>query len=120
MPQNAKRVEDMTPEERLQSLKDWAEEQKYVRPGEGGTLPFGVGSMQGLVYGGPVRLVQSQYTAPIGPPSYETAMRSKSESSSKKPGPVKKWLDKRKAKKEQKMRRDCAVDEAPPYTERPT
>lgn len=31
----------MTPEERLASLTAWAEKQKYVQPGEGGTFAVG-------------------------------------------------------------------------------
>lgn len=103
MPVPAKRVEHMTPEERLQSLREWAEEQRYVRAGEGGTLPFGIGfrhSTSTQAYTGPVRYVPTQYTAPIAPPSYETAMALGSEG--KKPGAIKKWLEKRKEKKRSK------------------
>ena len=102
-----KRVEDMTPEERLESLKAWCEEQKYVRPGEGGTLGCGISNLQGVVYDGPVKIVQSQYLAPIAPPSYDTAMRTKSlEEERKEPkGPVKRWLQKRKEKKEGRVER---------------
>ena len=87
----------MTPEERLESLKAFAEEQKYVRPGEGGTLAFGIGGLRDMrtqSYSGPVRmLAPAQYNAPIAPPSYETA------TATKKSGLVKRWLDERKEKK---------------------
>lgn len=97
----AKLVSEMTPEERRQSLQEWAEEQKYVRPGEGGTLSFGMGGVRDMrtqSYSGPVRLVPPQYDAPIAPPSYDTAM----ESSVKKAGPVRRWLEKRGKKKRSK------------------
>ena len=99
MSTRAKRVEDMTPEERLESLKQWAEEQKYVRPGEGGTLPCGVRGVQSLAYGGPVHYVEPQYKAPIAPPSYETAVREATKSSKQKSGPLSKWREKRKERK---------------------
>lgn len=92
-----KRVHEMSPEERLESLKAWAEEQKYVRPGEGGTLSFGIGGirdMRSQSYSGPVRYVPPQYEAPIAPPSYETAT-----APARRAGPVKRWLEKRKEKK---------------------
>jgi len=54
MSPSAKRIQDMTPAERLASLQSFAEEQKYVRPGEDGTLPRGPGAMQALVFGGPL------------------------------------------------------------------
>lgn len=64
----AKRVEDMTPEERLQSLREFAEEKKYVRLGEDGTLPSGQRGMLALAFGG--RMAQDEYKAPLAPPSY--------------------------------------------------
>lgn len=78
---NRKRVSEMTSEERLASLQQWAEEQKYVRPGEGGTLPTGPRSISALAFGGPMSSYseQPQYTAPIGPPSYELATRKEPE-----------------------------------------
>ena len=96
-----KLVNDMTPEERLQSLREWAEEQKYVKPGEGGTLStYGLGKVQQLAYKGPVKFVPHQYTAPIAPPSYETAMAEDAQKEKKKKGAVKRWLEKRKLKED--------------------
>jgi hypothetical protein len=95
----AKRVDQMTAEERLQSLKDWAEEQKYTRPGEDGTLPAGPRGMLAMANGGPIsysRNENGQYRPPVGPPSYEKSMQSDPE---KKQGPVKRWLEKRKERK---------------------
>lgn len=86
----------MSAEERLESLKAWAEEQKYVRPGEGGTFSFGSGGIRDMrtqSYSGPVRHVAPQYEAPIAPPSYETA------TAPVKKGPVKRWFEKRKERK---------------------
>lgn len=105
-----KRVEHMTPEERLQSLQEWAEEQKYVRLGEGGTMPFGHGSLRNMTgsipqpeaYTGPVRYVppsSRHYSTAIAPPSYETATATASGSDGKKSG-IKKWFGKRKEKKD--------------------
>ena len=101
----AKRVDEMSEEERLQSIKAWAEEQKYVRPGEGGTLGTGVRNFatQGIVYSGPVRYVHHGYEAPIAPPSYETATRQASVDSQekqKKGGKLKQWLDKPMSKRD--------------------
>ena len=102
MPAPHKPLEDMTPEERLQSLEEWAEEQKYVRSGEGGTVDFGALRTflpSSSSYAGPVRHVEPQYSAPIGPPSYETVLSDDKAGSDKKPGLLKKWLEKRKEKK---------------------
>jgi hypothetical protein len=94
---NPKLVSDMTPEERLASLQQWAEEQKYVKPGECGTLStYGLGNVQQLAYEGPVKFVPHQYAAPIAPPSYETAMAEDARKEKQKKGPVKRWLEKRK------------------------
>lgn len=70
----AKRIEEMTPEERLQSLQEFAEEKKYVRPGEDGTLPSGQAGIAALAFGGPMRQQQSVYTTPLAPPSYSSAI----------------------------------------------
>jgi hypothetical protein len=70
----AKRVEEMTAEERLRSLQEYAEEKKYVRPGEAGTIPTGPGAVQSLVFGGPMRSAQPGYDMPLPPPSYDTAI----------------------------------------------
>ncbi|KAF2481440.1 hypothetical protein BDY17DRAFT_188733 [Neohortaea acidophila] len=103
-----KRVSEMTPEERLASLTAWAEEQKYVQPGEGGTFAVGPWGIRTICatpsYSGPVKYVPG-YTAPLAPPAYETppsyesAVRSASEGScSKKPGRVKQWMERRRQK----------------------
>ena len=93
---NPKLVSDMTPEERLASLQQWAEEQKYVKPGEGGTLSmYGLGNVQQLAYGGPVKFVPHQYAAPIAPPSYETVVAEDAQKEKKK-GKVKRLLEKMK------------------------
>jgi hypothetical protein len=104
-----KRVDEMTSEERLASLQAWAEEKKYVQPGEGGTLAIGVGGVNSLAWGGPLRNVeamrpsddpwQGQYDSPVGPPSYRVAT---SEEPEKRPSVLRRWLEKRKHKKEAK------------------
>ena len=67
-----------------------------MKPGEGGTLStYGLGKVQQLAYKGPVKFVPHQYTAPIAPPSYETAMAEDAQKEKKK-GAVKRWLEKRK------------------------
>ncbi|KAF2214379.1 hypothetical protein CERZMDRAFT_83084 [Cercospora zeae-maydis SCOH1-5] len=100
-----KYVHEMTDEERLDSLKAWAEEKKFVTPGEQGTLSAGVGGITSLALGGPLRTVSSagqaedkyhgQYEAPIGPPSYQVATTQEKE---RKPNVLKRWLEKRRSK----------------------
>jgi hypothetical protein len=96
-----KRVSEMTAEERLASLRAWAEEQKYITPGTCGSL-----SAYGRIYTntveayqGPVRIVTHQYSPPLAPPSYETAL---AETAKKKTraGLIKRLLQKRKVKKD--------------------
>lgn len=103
----AKRLEDMTPEERLQSLEDYAEEKKYVQPGQDGTLPWGIGAMNAMVSGGPLTLRtggQPQYDAPLAPPSYESATGEASKDhGSEKHGPFKKWRERREEKRTEKQ-----------------
>ena len=94
-----KSVDEMTDEERLESMRAFAEEKKYVTPGSGGTIQY-----TGI--GGPISSIEpegdttdkyhGQYEAPLGPPGYNIATR---EEPAKKQNPVKKWLDDRKAKK---------------------
>ncbi|KAK0936756.1 hypothetical protein LTR29_011709 [Friedmanniomyces endolithicus] len=97
----AKRIEDMTPEERIRSLQEFGEEKKYVRPGEDGTLPQGPGAIQALVFGGPMRGAP-EYSTPLPPPSYETVTgEGKRASDTKSEGPVRRWLEKRREKREE-------------------
>jgi len=92
----------MTPEQRLRSLEEYAEQKKYVRPGEDGTLPRGPWAMQSLVFGGSMP-AGSAYTTPLPPPSYETATgQPLHKEDTKKPGLVKKWLEERREKKSAK------------------
>lgn len=91
----------MTESERLQSLKDFAEEKKLVRPGEDGTIPRGPGTMMALQFGGPLRSQPGGYQGHLAPPSYE-AMREKEqreEAPKKSKNPVKQWIEKRRASK---------------------
>lgn len=111
-----KYVHEMTPEERLQSLKEWAEEKKFVKPGEGGTFSVhGIGGMKSMANGGPMLYARSQsqaadqyggqYDAPVGPPSYRVATNEEQEQEQgKRKSVVKRWFDKRKEKKESKRR----------------
>lgn len=109
-----KHVHEMSPEERLASLKEWAEEKKYVRPGEGGTFSMrGLGGIRSMANGGPMLYGRSQsqaadkyggqYDAPVGPPSYRVATNEE-ERGEKKKGAVKRWFAKRKEKKEANRR----------------
>lgn len=93
----SKRVSEMTAEERLTSLRQWAEEQKYVTPGDCGTL-----NTHGRLYNnaqsayeGPVKLMHHQYSAPIAPPSYETVI-AETAKKEKKAGLVKKLFANKK------------------------
>ena len=97
----AKRIEDMTPEERLASLKSFAEEKKYVRPGEDGTLPRGPGAMQALVFGGPLTTRTTtgrEYDHALPPPAYETVVGGEKPApvQEKKAGLVRRWVEKRR------------------------
>jgi len=96
-----KRIEDMTPEERLQSLQEFAEEKRYVRPGEDGTISRGPLAMQSLVFGGPIPLGPA-YSTPLPPPSYETVTGQAPAAPATKKGLVGKWMAKRHEKREEK------------------
>ncbi|KAK5159421.1 hypothetical protein LTS14_002563 [Recurvomyces mirabilis] len=102
-----KRVEDMTPEERLQSLQDFAEEKKYVRPGEDGTIPTGPLAMQSLVFGGPMPSGPA-YSTPFPPPSYETVTGQAPGDPATKQGVFGKLMAKRREKKEEKRNVELA------------
>lgn len=115
-----KYVHEMSPEERLQSLKEWAEEKKYVKPGEGGTFSVhGIGGMKSMANGGSMPYARSQsqaadqyggqYDAPVGPPSYRVATNEEQDGGKRK-SVVKRWFEKRKEKKELKRR-----ESAPAY-----
>lgn len=105
-----KRVEEMTPEERLASLKEFVEEQKYVRPGESGTLggnAFGLNPLSPKrKYSGPVDFPDEGFPVTIAPPSYDIAMKGPPQ---KQPGLVRRWLDKRKEKKEAKRKQPNVI-----------
>lgn len=112
-----KYVHEMTEEERLESLKAWAEEKKLVTPGEGGTFTTNIGGISSVAFGVPLRTVRSeaqaedkyrgQYDAPLGPPSYGFATNEQPE---KRSGVFKRWLEKRRSKKAARRR-----DSVPPY-----
>ena len=103
----------MTDDERLAALKEWAEEKKYIYPGEAGTFAASAhGHVATLVRGGPMLTVVNddnrrrhnadrwagQYDAPVGPPSYHGLVRE--EQVTRSTNPVKRWLLKRRRKKE--------------------
>ena len=94
-----KRVSEMTAEERLASLQEWAEEQKYITPGTCGSLSAYGRMYTNTVeaYQGPVRIVTHQYTPPLAPPSYETALAETAKQETK-AGLVKRLLRKTKSK----------------------
>ena len=108
----SKYLHEMNSEERLQSLKDWAEEKKYIYPGESGSLALRNGRAMG--FGVPVQTVVSntqsrdrwggQYEAPVGPPSYTFSMNDREQENAKAKGKrgVSRWLEKRKLKKDAK------------------
>ncbi|EME40192.1 hypothetical protein DOTSEDRAFT_82838 [Dothistroma septosporum NZE10] len=116
----SKYVQEMNSEERLQSLKEWAEDKKYVHPGDGGTMAInGMDNIGSLRIGGSLAAVQragnnadvdkyaGQYDAPVGPPAYKTVTE---EPQPKKKNTIKQWLEKRKDKKDADRRAS-----APPY-----
>lgn len=115
----SKYVHEMNSEERLRSLQEWAEGKKYVQPGDGGTIAInGRGGIGSLAFGGPLASVQNsgnasgdkyagQYDSPVGPPAYRTVTE---EPQPQKKNGLKRWLDKRRDKKDAKRRAG-----APPY-----
>lgn len=88
-------------------MKEWAEEKKYVQPGEGGTLNTnGRGGINALAFGGPLATgprpqngdkYAGQYDSPVGPPSYGVA--TKQLVVKRRTSKLGRWLDKRKEKK---------------------
>lgn len=105
----AKPVDEMTPQERLASLQQFAEEKKYARPGQDGTLPGGIAGMQSMVFGGPAAVFDPGQEPPrIAEPQHGTPQvtrdRSKSNATtgSTKMGGLKGWLERRKEKKLEK------------------
>ena len=110
-----KSVPEMNEEERLAALKEWAEEKKYVQPGEGGTMTiWGAGGPSFAIArssqqpSSPNDKFAGQYDAPVGPPGYTE----QPEEIGVKRNVLRKWLDKRKEKKELK-RRESAPAYAP-------
>lgn len=94
MSSSDKTMEDMTPEERLRSLQQFAESKEFVSPGDAGILAvnanysaFGYGSSE------------PDGDSPLPPPSHDTYMGKQPEV---KKGPVTRWLEKRQEKKEVK------------------
>lgn len=96
-----KAVDRMTSAERLRSLQAWAEEQKYVRPGEGGTLNTGVGGLRSLAFGGPM-LQSSAYDKPLAPPDYTTLVGEAPKPKEKGKGRVGEWLKRRRERKHER------------------
>lgn len=45
---------EMTPEERIASMREFAESKKYVYPGQDGTIAGGVNGTGALAFGGPI------------------------------------------------------------------
>lgn len=98
----------LTEEEHLQALQKWAEEKKHVRPGDDGTLPAGPGGLTSLALGG-LKTTHSEYKGQLPPPSYETATQRDTSSQDGDPSPVRRWLDKRREKKEERRMSKEAV-----------
>jgi len=104
-----KHLHDMTDEERLEALKEWAEEKKFIYPGESGSLAFN--NVSSLAFGGPLRTVVSQsqaqdryggqYEAPVGPPSYHFSISDLSAAEDKS-NRFQRWLRKRKVQRDAK------------------
>lgn len=98
----------LTEEERAQAFRQWAEEKLHVRPGEDGTLPAGPGGVVSLAIGG-MSTVKSSHDRQLPPPSYHTVTNARTEGSESRgkgkgteAGAVKRWLIKRKEKKEER------------------
>lgn len=77
-----KHLEDMTPEERLRSLQEFAEEQKYIKPGGGEILPAGsstnAGGFNSVIFGNEwqgstsFKMAKPAYDIDNLPPSHKT------------------------------------------------
>lgn len=75
-----RRIEDMTPEERLASMRAFAEEQKFIQPGGGELLPPTTGNDGGYntvfgsseFQGGPMSFKMAPgYQGNLAPPAYK-------------------------------------------------
>ncbi|KAK5080368.1 hypothetical protein LTR05_008615 [Lithohypha guttulata] len=87
----------MTRGERLKSLEDFVRQKEMVRPDQDGTLPHSIGGMNRLVFGGP--LPGTEYDDRfLPPPMYEDVYGEGPKGSQKKPGLVKKLLNKARGK----------------------
>nr|POF15301.1 hypothetical protein CFP56_42190 [Quercus suber] len=91
----------LTDAERLQALKEWAEEKKHVYPGEDGTLAVGMGRIS-LVPVQSTGTSRAQYSGQLPPPSYATVTGESAGSKEKERGPLKRWLEKRQDKKDKR------------------
>nr|POF02249.1 hypothetical protein CFP56_65514 [Quercus suber] len=92
----------LTDEERRQAFKEWAEEKKHVYPGEDGTLPAGIGGVA-FVPAQSRRTSSAQPNVQLPPPSYATVVGESSGSNKQKEaGPVRRWLDKRQERKDER------------------
>lgn len=99
MPEEERPPRYTSDEERLRFLHEWAESKKYVVPGDCGTLATGVGGINSLVFGGPMRTAETPYNLPLAPPSYtEQQPHAASTPEEKSRNPFKRWLEKRKSK----------------------
>jgi len=92
----------MTPEERLKSLQECAESQKYIYQGDAGTLPQGPGlTARGW---GPGGVQNVGFEGHLAPPTYNEQNPVGEESKVKATkNPLKRWLQERRASKGQQI-----------------
>ncbi|TKA79335.1 hypothetical protein B0A55_03451 [Friedmanniomyces simplex] len=98
---------DMTTEERLASMREFAEEQKYIQPGGGEIIPASSSTSDGgfnsVVFGNPEQggafslKVAPAYQGHLAPSTWTPPEKERRSSSS----PLKHWAEKRHAKKEE-------------------
>lgn len=69
-PKHETALDRLTPAERLQSLREYAEQQKYVQIGENGTLNTTGAGIRSLACGGPMQ--HNQYRGSLPPPDYRS------------------------------------------------
>lgn len=100
MSSHDKHAEEMTPEERLKSLQEFAESKKNVEPGDAGILAVNA-NYAATGYGS-----TKPYDAPLAPPEDDTVTGTKSKT---KKGALARWFEKRRESKESKKEEQKVV-----------
>jgi len=99
------RAEEMTEEERLASMRAFAEEQKYIQPGGGEITPATSSTNEGgfntVIFGNPLQ--GGSFSLKMGP-AYEGHLGHsewKPPEKERRSSSIKQWIDKRHEKKEE-------------------